>query len=760
MARYRIQNAVTNSFLEVFTTNISGLPAPTATDIFVNNADGTISHIVGVGLTLSGGVATGGTITSITRTNAAQTIIYEIGDQLDSSNNSFVTFWNASGNGARFDYVTAGSDNGFGSSGVDHFNLGLSPSGPGGSNSMTGFGGNDTFEDGGGYDFINYSREQTGGATQNVIVNFSNAAIMVGAETVQAKTARDAYGFTDTFIGSIEAASGTNLADTFVGDDGNNQFRPFGGNDTVDGGAGFDEWAAVGTNSTAPFDPGAITATYAAGTAMNGTINDGLGGTDTFTSIERIRGTNFNDTFNGNDGNNSFRGLGGADTFNGGAGFDETSYSHDDSYGGSNGVIVNLSSSAINATIGAGTFAVGAGQARDGFGNIDTLNSIEKASGTGVADYMVGSAGNNFLYGDDGADTLLGGLGNDTLQGGFGADVIDGGGGWDIGYYATTASTGQTITKNIDGSWNVNSTNYTNVEVLRFTDRDIAIREATRSDTNGNGTSDMVLQSGGTVVAWNVSNGVAQSGTLIGGGVDGWTVQGTGDFNGDGTTDVILQNGGTVVQWSMNNGANAGGTLVGAGIDGWTVKGTGDFNSDGTTDVVLQNGGTVVAWTMQNGVAASGVVVGSGVAGWDVVGTGDFNGDGASDILLQNGGTLVAWNMRNGQNIGGSVLAAGIDGWQVVGTGDFNGDGTTDVVVKNGGTIVDLLVQNSVATTGNVIGLGLEAWDVVATGDYNGDGTADIALTSGGFVVDWTMQNGLVSGGNVLGGNGTFSVVA
>jgi Ca2+-binding RTX toxin-like protein len=146
--------------------------------------------------------------------------------------------------------VTAGSDIGFGSSGADHFNLGLTPSGIGNSNTMTGFAGNDIFEDGGGFDFISYHREQTSGGTQNVIVNFSGSAITVGTETVQAKTARDAYGFTDTFIGSIEAASGTNLADTFVGDNGNNQFRPLGGNDTVDGGDGFDEWTAVGATST------------------------------------------------------------------------------------------------------------------------------------------------------------------------------------------------------------------------------------------------------------------------------------------------------------------------------------------------------------------------------------------------------------------------------------------------------------------------------------------------------------------------------
>ncbi len=402
-------------------------------------------------------------------------------------------------------------------------------------------------------------------------------------------------------------------------------------------------------------------------------------------------------------------------------------------------------------------------------GAFSNIGPLTLSGGVATGQAMVGNISIAYgavienAIGGSGSDTLTGNRANNDLTGNGGSNAIAGGAGVDRAMY-NSISTFATITRTGNGTATISGAGFsdtlTGVEVAHFLDRDVAIRETTRSDLNASGTSDMVLQSGGTVVAWMVANGFAQSGTLIGGGVDGWTVQGTGDFNGDGTTDVILQNGGTVVQWSMSNGANAGGTLVGAGIDGWTVKGTGDFNSDGTTDVVLQNGGTVVAWTMQNGVAASGVVVGGGVDGWDVVGTGDFNGDGASDILLQNGGTLVAWNMRNGANIGGSVLSSGIDGWQVVGTGDFNGDGTTDVVVKNGGTIVDLLVQNSVATTGNVIGLGLEAWDVVATGDYNGDGTADIALTSGGIVVDWSMQNGLVTAGNVLGGNGTFSVVA
>ena len=392
---------------------------------------------------------------------------------------------------------------------------------------------------------------------------------------------------------------------------------------------------------------------------------------------------------------------------------------------------------------------------------IFSVDAPHTVTGSPGNDVYYGGAASDHISGAGGNDQLSGLAGNDVLAGGAGTNTLNGGGGWDRASYSIAASAA-TITRNANGTTTIAGAGFsdtlTGVEVAHFTDKDVAIREVARGDFNGNGGSDMVLQSGGTVVDWIVTNGVAQTGNLIGGGVTGWTVKGTGDFNGDGTADVLLQNGGTVVQWTINGGVNAGGTLVGAGITGWTVVGTGDFNADGTTDVLLQNGGTVVDWIMQNGVAASGNVVGAGVTGWNVVGTGDFNGDGTSDVLLQNGGTVVAWDMKNGLNAGGTVLGSGVPGWTVVGTGDFNGDGTTDVVLQNGSTIVDWIVRNNVATSGNVIGLGVAGWSVVGTGDYNGDGTADIALQNGGTVVNWTMQNGLVASGNVLGGAGTFTV--
>ncbi len=171
-----------------------------------------------------------------------------------------------------------------------------------------------------------------------------------------------------------------------------------------------------------------MTVTYTAGTSFDGAVSvDGFGGTDKFLSIERIRGTQFVDTFNGNDADNSFRGLDGADILNGGAGFDQTNHGQDSNYGGTAGVIVDLSGASVTATIAAGTFTVASNTARDGFGATDTLNSIENVVGTSVNDVIVGGAWDNDLNGGGGNDTITGGDGFDFFTPGGGTDTLNGG---------------------------------------------------------------------------------------------------------------------------------------------------------------------------------------------------------------------------------------------------------------------------------------------------------------------------------------------
>ena len=201
----------------------------------------------------------------------------------------------------------------------------------------------------------------------------------------------------DEYIGTL----GRDVFDGGIGDD---YFASSRGNDVYRGGAGADQVTFRG-------DPTGVTANLATGVAT-----DGWGHTDRLISIEMLRGSMFDDTFIGKVGTQIFRGIAGDDFINGGKGFDQVRYDRDANYGGTSGGSVHL----------------GKGTATDGFGDTDTLRSIENARGSDFNDVLIGSGGRNVLQGEDGNDRLSGLNGNDTLDGGRGRDVLIGGAGDDI----------------------------------------------------------------------------------------------------------------------------------------------------------------------------------------------------------------------------------------------------------------------------------------------------------------------------------------
>ncbi len=328
--------------------------------------------------------------------------------------------------------------------------------GRGGNDVLRGGAGNDTLDGGtddGGFsrgDRADYSRDHEEGGTNGI-----NADLATGLAT-------DSFGNTDTLI-DIESIRGTRHNDTLLGDGGRNQLQGEDGNDSIEGrdgdddlmggagndtliggsgedflqaGAGVDiiEGGAGGIDTdfdelTYIFDfdfqngqiaPAGITAVYT--NATDGTVVDFAGDTDTFTGIERIGGTNNDDSFTGSVGRQEFRGFGGNDTFNGGAGDnDVVDYSRERAdLGASQGIDVNLA-------LGTGT---------DAFGDTDTFSGIEEIWGTGFNDSIVGDTGRNWLEGRDGNDTLRGGDGDDGLVGGDGDDLLDGGAGaYDTAHY-------------------------------------------------------------------------------------------------------------------------------------------------------------------------------------------------------------------------------------------------------------------------------------------------------------------------------------
>lgn len=302
--------------------------------------------------------------------------------------------------------------------------------GDGNGNVLRGNGGNDTIDGGAGSDYADY-RVATGAVTVNLATGSSS-----GADGSDVLT-------------SIENVWGSNHGDTLIGNSASNVFRPMGGADTVDGGAGDDTVDYRHLASGVAVDLGAGTATTPSASTLRSieflygtqyadqlvgsvytniirglwgddSIDGGLGfdlldyaeataaidvdlrdgfaqtseGRDTFVGIEGIYGTAFADRLVGDAELNIFRGRGGADTIDGGDGQDIADYT--DSTGA---IVVDFST---------GEFS---GQVTE-----DTLISIEGIYGTAFADRLIGDDGDNLFRGAGGVDTLDGGAGIDGID--------------------------------------------------------------------------------------------------------------------------------------------------------------------------------------------------------------------------------------------------------------------------------------------------------------------------------------------------------
>jgi Ca2+-binding RTX toxin-like protein len=316
--------------------------------------------------------------------------------------------------------------------------------GRGGINILVGGGGNDTF--------IDTTLETTGAggifATSGEDLNIlsyssATAGIVVGESSTTSRLfATDGLGGTDTIIHADRIIGSSNddvftITDNWngsgrsgfdssgVGQPNTNSFisiRGAGGNDTITGNGV--------TGIDLSDDSSGVTVVFSA--EGNGTATGGSIGTDTFTGVNNIRGSSFDDTLTGGAGNQTLRGQAGNDTIDGGAGTnDRADYFNSDS-----SVTVDLAG----------------GTAQDGFGDTDTLINIEDVRGSndfgdlligdGNANTLSGLGGDDMLVGASGDDSLNGGLGADFLLGGLGVDTLTGGADSDIFQYIATADSG------------------------------------------------------------------------------------------------------------------------------------------------------------------------------------------------------------------------------------------------------------------------------------------------------------------------------
>lgn len=238
------------------------------------------------------------------------------------------------------------------------------------------------------------------------------------------------------------------------------------GNDMLDGGAGADSLDGGGDYDTASYlsATGAVTIDLA-----TTSLNTGDAAGDTYTSIESINGSNFNDTIRGDnqanqvfggDGNDVIEGRGGDDGLNGANGNDTIRGGAGNDFingdfgplGGNDQLFGDEGDDLLDGGAGADLLDGGDGfdqanyysalaavtvdlsnlTANTGDAAGDSYVSIEFFGGSNFNDALRGSAQEEDFFGGDGNDTLEGRGGNDQLNGGIGNDLIIGGTGDDF----------------------------------------------------------------------------------------------------------------------------------------------------------------------------------------------------------------------------------------------------------------------------------------------------------------------------------------
>ena len=286
--------------------------------------------------------------------------------------------------------------------------------GSAGSDSLSGGNGNDTLAGGVGADQLD------GGGGQDLAIYFhptEGDANVVGPINVQLAAGTVTTVDNLDTLRSIERVVGTNSDDIFnatgfgansinagsigigpASDGTLNEFEGLGGIDTITGNG----------NTRISYLQATAGVTVLFSAAGTGTAaGDASVGTDNFTGVNRVRGSNFVDNFTGSSGNEIFEGRGADDSITGGGGFDTAVYGFEDA--------------AINVQLAAG----------DVFGGVntghDTLHSVEAVSGTDFIDTYnaVGFSGSSSNAGSSDTFNRFEGRGSDDIITGNNNTQID-----------------------------------------------------------------------------------------------------------------------------------------------------------------------------------------------------------------------------------------------------------------------------------------------------------------------------------------------
>ncbi|MEP3891983.1 MAG: calcium-binding protein [Hellea sp.] len=318
-----------------------------------------------------------------------------------------------------------------------------------GNDLLYGSAGNDQMNGGTGFDIASYEF-----ATSRVVLNLASGG-----------TLGDAAG--DTYFG-IEVVRGSAFNDIIAGNNSANELRGLDGDDTLNGGGGNDRLIGGDGADALNGGTGADIAVYTDASAavqldLAGGGSSGEATGDSFSSVEWVWGSDFNDHITGDSANNRLEGRDGDDVLNGASGNDRLlGGDGNDTINGGDGVDTIFGQSGNDILSGgAGNdffFGSAGGDSMDGGADFDTVSYLASSSGVIVnlqtggtggdaagdsyvsIERVLGTGQDDSIRGSDGDNTLLGNGGNDYLEGGLGTDTLIGGAGTDSYGYNTTNS--------------------------------------------------------------------------------------------------------------------------------------------------------------------------------------------------------------------------------------------------------------------------------------------------------------------------------
>ncbi|UUY09855.1 hypothetical protein LRS11_07420 [Pseudomonas sp. J452] len=645
----------------------------------------------------------------------------------------------------------------------------------------TGGSGSDTFTAIENLTGSNYNDKLTGNTMSNILDGGEGTDTMIGgdgsdtyyvdsaSDVVSETNATASTGGTDTVHsyltsytlgnnienGRILASGSANL----TGNSLNNVLYAGSGNNILNGGNGADSVSYLYASS-------AITASLASTSAQA----TGGSGSDTFSAIENLTGSNYNDKLTGNSSGNILNGGAGADTLIGGDGSDtyyvdsvsdvvsETNasastggtdlvYSYLTSYTLGNNIengrilasgSANLTGNSLNNVLyaGSGNNILNGGNGADtasylyassaitaslastsaqttGGSGSDTLTAIENLTGSSYKDTLTGNTANN---------TLNGGLGNDILNGGAGADTLIGGDGSDA-YYVDSASD---VVSETNATVSTGGIDFVHSYLTSYT-------------LGNNIENGRILASGSSNLTGNSLNNVLYAGSgnnILNGG------------NGADTASYLYASSAITASLASTSAQTTGGsgsdTLT--AIENLTGSNYNDTLTGNTADNTL-NGG--LGNDILNGGAGADTMIGGD-------GSDTYYVDNASDVVsetnatVSTGGTDSVYSYLTGYTLGnnienGRILASG--------SANLTGNSLNNVLyagsgnnILNGGSGIDTA---SYLYAASAITASLASTSAQTTGGSGSDTLTAIENLTGSNYNDKLTGN---SSGNILNG--------